>query len=226
MVSQKFLFADFLTDPKIYALNQGFWTAQLRSKLPHETLEKEHLYQMHFANGKKIYDGNPIYSALLKNQKSVRIIQKQPESERPEIKAWIHNTESDGIEIQELVISLELSYITKSVAMTLIAAWSKSEGDKKWMEGFIREKLGTVRSTALLYSYSEQVSEMDVFPSRKSISGQYKDKVIHRGDLNREKAIKEGLSGKKATQTHIKNQEETQNDQVLKKTKRGHKSTI
>ncbi len=147
MATQKFLFKNFLADPKVYALNQGFWTTQLRSQLSEEMLEKENLYQTHFANGKKVYDGNPIYSALLQNQKSVRIIQKQPKSEQPEIKAWIHETESDGTEIQELVIALELSYITKSVAMALISEWSKRREDKKEMERFIKEKLNQVRST-------------------------------------------------------------------------------
>lgn len=141
MAGQKFLFKNFLADPKVYALNQGYWVMQLRTWLPQESVEKRNLYQTHFANGKKNYDGNPIYSALLKNQKSVRIIQEQPESEQPEIGAWVSQTEVDGEAIQELVISMELTEITKQVVIALVAEWSKAETEASKMEQFIEDRL-------------------------------------------------------------------------------------
>lgn len=141
MATQRFLFKDFLADPKVYALNQGFWTKQIRSKFS-PLLERENLEETHFANGRKMYDGNPIYSALLKHHKAIRIIQEEPESEHSQISAWVNQTEANGEKIDELVIVLELSDISKSLAMDLISAWLKSERDKKWMENYIVEKLG------------------------------------------------------------------------------------
>jgi len=148
MAGQKFLFKNFLANPKVYALNQGYWVTQLRTWLPQASVEKENLYQTHFANGKKMYDGNPIYSALLKNQKSVRIIQEEPESEQPEISAWIHHTEYDGEMIQELVISTELTEVTKQIAIVLIAEWSKAETNGSNMEQFIEDQLNKLRISA------------------------------------------------------------------------------
>lgn len=148
MAGQKFLFKNFLSNPKVYALNQGYWVMQLRTWLPHTSVEKENLYQTHFANGKKMYDGNPIYSVLLKNRKSVRIIQEEPESERPEISAWIHQTEYDGEAIKELVISTELTEVTKQIAIALIAEWSKEETNGSNMEQFIEDQLSRLRINA------------------------------------------------------------------------------
>lgn len=148
MTGQKFLFKNFLADPKVYALNQGYWATQIRAWLPDAAVERENLYQTHFANGKKMHDGNPIYSALLKNRKSVRIIQEQPESEQPEIGAWISQTEVDGEAIQELVISTELTEITKQVVITLITEWSKAETGTSKMEEFIEKILSRFQATA------------------------------------------------------------------------------
>ena len=145
---RKVLFEKFLTNRRVYALNERYWKRQMQ-KFSSSIMESNDWYQAHFANGKKIYDGNPIYSALLKDHKSLRIIQKEPESDQPEIRAWVHQTEADGEQIHELVISMELSKVTSQVAIEFIAKWCKGKTGVLEMEDFITERLKTLKSTIL-----------------------------------------------------------------------------
>ncbi len=59
--------------------------------------------------GNEFYDGNPIYSFIIKKQnKGVWIIQEEPEESSIQISAWIEETELVGNEIiDELVLNLE-----------------------------------------------------------------------------------------------------------------------
>ena len=126
MAEQRFLFQNFLDDKKVYALNQGFWERQLNKLLPETDIIAKNWINNLYANRKKIYDGNPIYNVLIKPDKAIRIIQEKPESDQPEIGAWMQKTENDnGEPIEELVISLELSTVTKDIAVKLIQMWSK-----------------------------------------------------------------------------------------------------
>jgi hypothetical protein len=123
---QKFLFKNFLTNARVYGLNQAYWKKRILAHLPLDEVRQYPLYQTTFANGTKMLDGNPIYSFLLKNGKSVRIIQEEPESDTPQITAWLSETESlEGNKIEELVITLELSDITYPIALQLISIWSQ-----------------------------------------------------------------------------------------------------
>jgi len=94
-----------------------------------------------YANGTKIYDGNPIYSAKLENRKAIRIIQEEPESDTRQITAWVEETEDEHEnKIEELVISLELTRATRKLALELITAWA-SKISMKEMRSLIEEKI-------------------------------------------------------------------------------------
>jgi len=203
MAGQKFLFKNFLADPKVYALNQGYWATQIRAWLPDAAVERENLYQTHFANGKKMHDGNPMYSALLKNGKAVRIIQEEPESKQPEIGAWLNQTEINGKIIQEFVISTELTQITKQVVIALITEWSKPNNEVFEVERYISEQLEILRLTA---------ASPSVLRARKTISGQYKDKAVRLNYSDRQKTAK--------------TQESTEESESPEKPKRFKKITI
>ncbi len=138
----KFLFENFLRDKRVYVLNQSFWASQLGKAIPEDIIELKNWYHNEFANGLKIYDGNPIYSLLIRPNKSIRIIQEEPESVAPEITAWIQETEgNEKNKIEELVISLELSEQTKALTLELAHQWAKKDTNTSAMEDLIATKL-------------------------------------------------------------------------------------
>lgn len=142
MAKNKILFENFLTDKRVYHLNQNFWKNSVRNHLKKEKVKSENWLNDRYANGQKMYDGNPIYSLLLDAQKAVRIIQEEPECTSPEISAWIKATEDDQQNImQELVIVLELSNKTKQVALDFIRNWAEKEVQPSDMEELINQKL-------------------------------------------------------------------------------------
>lgn len=138
----KFLFKNFLKDRRVYALNQRYWEKELAKHLSEKQILKKNWVNQQFADGTLFYDGNPIFSLLLKKNKAVRIIQEEPESEQPEVGAWVQTTEDlQSNPINELVIALELSDLTKDLVVQLIHDWVKEEVDQTIMEGLITERL-------------------------------------------------------------------------------------
>jgi len=140
---QKFLFENFLNNKKVYALNEIFWARQLDKLLPSGSIEKKNWLHTRYANGKKMYNGNPIFSVLIKPDKAIRIIQEQPESDQPEIGAWVDIREGEnGHQVQELVISMELSDVTRDLAIQLMRTWSTMRISAGEMEVAIQERVG------------------------------------------------------------------------------------
>lgn len=138
----KFLFENFLKDKRVYVLNQNYWAHHLGKAITSDKVESENWYRNEFANGVKIYDGNPIYSLLIRPNKSIRIIQEEPESNAPEITAWIQQTEGHKRnKIEELVISLELSELTKELTLELVRKWADKDTGASNMEALIAAKL-------------------------------------------------------------------------------------
>ncbi|HMQ47306.1 MAG TPA: hypothetical protein PKA00_07670 [Saprospiraceae bacterium] len=119
-----FLFKNFLSDKRVYGLNER-WYSRLFYKLLGE--EPENYYQVSFRNGEKFYDGNPIFSVLVGNR-SVRIIQDMPESSKPFLTTTFKSVPEENID--ELVITLELSKEVKPVLTKLIKAWLQEGRDK------------------------------------------------------------------------------------------------
>lgn len=142
MKKNKILFKDFLRDKRVYGLNQNFWKNTLKKVLPFQQVKQENWYVTQYANGKKMYDGNPMYSVLLKPQKSIRIIQEAAETPTTEISAWLHTTEdAQQNPIKELVIVLELTSETKKIALDFIDLWTNVTTDVKKMQVLIDRTL-------------------------------------------------------------------------------------
>ncbi len=133
-----FLFPNFLEDKRTYALNQNYWK-KLTESIIQKNIKSNNIYTTTFANGLKMYDGNPIFSINLDQNKTVRIIQEEPESTNPEITAWIEDSAFEGQ--QELVIVLELSNLTKKTALDFISFWAKKGVSKNEMEKLIDERV-------------------------------------------------------------------------------------
>ena len=141
MIASKHLYRNFLNDRRVYNLNRGYWR-RILSKLGDNISIP--FYKEYFANGTAFYDGNPIISAYIPElKKSIRIIQEEPECEEIELGAWTEATEVDNKNIEELVITLELSKEASKVAKELITAWLQEDLN----DGQIDNILGKVYSS-------------------------------------------------------------------------------
>ncbi len=130
-----FLYRDFLSDRRVYHLNEAFYN-RLFQKLTKK--KPAPFFTVQFKNGEKFYDGNPIFSTLTDNR-IVRIIQEEPESETPVISAWLDKATDKNLD--ELVISLELSKEARPVLEQLIKKWVVEKLDQQGMERFIHETI-------------------------------------------------------------------------------------
>jgi hypothetical protein len=136
-----FLYKNFLVKKVIYNQNESYWKRYVKKALEPKVIEHESWLKNQYANGTKIYDGNPIYSAKLQDGKAIRIIQEEPESETRQITAWMEETEDEHEnKIEELVISLELTRDTRKLALELIIVWASNISMKK-MLSLIEEKI-------------------------------------------------------------------------------------
>lgn len=131
----KFLFEDFLSNKKTYHLNEAYYNRIFRKITG---VKPTPYYNTQFNNGEKFYDGNPVFSALA-GGRLLRIIQEEPESPHPFLRATLEKTPEK--EIDELVITLELSQEIKPLLEELIRKWMVDTPDKEAMSLFIQEKL-------------------------------------------------------------------------------------
>jgi hypothetical protein len=137
-----FLYKNFLVKKTIYNQNESYWERYVRNALEPKVIEHEFWLENEYANGTKIYDGNPIYSAKLQNRKAIRIIQEEPESDTRQIAAWVEETEDEHEnKIEELVISLELTRDTRKLALDLIKTWASNTISMKKMQSLIAKKI-------------------------------------------------------------------------------------
>lgn len=137
-----FLYKNFLVKKIIYNQNESYWKRYVRDALSPEVIENESWLENEYANGTKIYDGNPIYSVKLQNKKAIRIIQEEPESDTRQIAAWVEETEDEHKNrIEELVISLELTRDTRKLTLELIKEWASDAISMKEMVVLIKKKI-------------------------------------------------------------------------------------
>lgn len=131
----KFLYANFLKDKRVYSLNEGFY-AKIIKRLTKDTPSS--FFNTQFRNGEKFYDGNPMYSVLV-DDRILRIIQEEPESDQLHITAWLDKaTDKD---LDELVISLELSKEATSILELLIKKWLVERLEKVQMQKIIDQAI-------------------------------------------------------------------------------------
>lgn len=142
----QFLYKDFLEDKRIYNLNVAYWRRYIRKVSNNREDVVFDWMNTSFGNGTHFYDGNPIVTVLLKNdRKAMRIIQEEPETDEIQIGAWLGEIEYEGIPYTELTISLELSKETKQIAQKLINSWIGSPKlNSQKMALFIDEALSNL----------------------------------------------------------------------------------
>jgi len=132
------LYKNFLTDKRVYCLNEAYYT-RLFKTLTNATPTA--YYTVHFNNGEKFYDGNPIFSVLSKDR-VLKIIQEAPDSETPFIYAWMGSpADSDK---KELTISLELSKETQITLQQLIQKWIVERVQITDMEQYLKSVFNTL----------------------------------------------------------------------------------
>jgi len=132
------LFKNFLEDQNVYILNVSYWQKTVTKILAESHWQKmqfKEYLNTSFANGTPFLDGNPIFNAVFENNKAIRIIQEEPESNEVAIAAWLDQVEDETI--PELVITLELSKESKQIADDFIKAWIVENVDVKKMQRLI-----------------------------------------------------------------------------------------
>ncbi len=151
----KHLFADFLTNKQVYQICKNYWEIKIEDLLfKHGITNLSPYLNTKFANGQDFNDGNPIVNLCDNRQnRAFRIIQEEPESEKETITAWTNKTEIEDKEIEELVISLELTPTTENIALDLISKWlitySSANTIEKYIE-YIRESISTSSEKELI----------------------------------------------------------------------------
>lgn len=139
------LYKQFLESEENYSESIDFWKTIVFTLLSVENLTFHNYLTTTKKDGSFYLDGNPIYNFRIDNtNRAVRIIQEEIETNNVEFSAWICTFESENEEIEELVISLELSQESTLLAIELINAWIINNFSKQKMERFI-DKLFTLK---------------------------------------------------------------------------------
>ena len=139
------LYKQFLESEENYSESIDFWKTIVFTLLSVENLTFHNYVTTTKKDGSFYLDGNPIYNFRIDNtNRAVRIIQEEIETNNVEFSAWIGTFESENEEIEELVISLELSQESTLLAIELINAWIINNFSKQKMERFI-DKLFTLK---------------------------------------------------------------------------------
>jgi hypothetical protein len=140
----KLLFPDFLDHPEIYDDAEAHWKARFDALAEKYHFTYTPYINVFASNGNKLRDGNPIFSAEVKNlNRAVRIIQEA--LEQPDdffISAWLDTFPIDEDNpLNELVIPLVLSEETQELAERLIVHWLVEGRGKEEMERVLEEEL-------------------------------------------------------------------------------------
>jgi hypothetical protein len=149
--SKDILYASFLESAKAYNLAEGYWQRMTRQVAEEAGLAFHRFYRNRYANGEKMYEGNPIFNAYFpERHKLVRIIQYLPEPGDLPISAWLSSwpataapvgsarPERQGAPIPELTISLALTRETAAIARRLLRQWIVEDGSPEEMEGEVK----------------------------------------------------------------------------------------
>lgn len=121
----KHLFKNFLEDHKTYVLAENFWSKTIEKMLVDSKIPIRKWLATKYNDGERFYDGDPIFSLIhLEIPRALRIIQIEPKSENPFIKAWIEKqVDENEREIDVLAITLELCEETKQITINLVKWW-------------------------------------------------------------------------------------------------------
>lgn len=136
------LYADFLENKRTYNLAQGAWK-RLLNKVLKDSGYTHSPYLNELQNGKKEYDGNPIFNAYIPEiKRAIRIIQVSPKEEGDDISAWVDDIElQKTINTKELVLDLKLSKKAKKLAEKLIGEWINQQLDDASVNNLLSENV-------------------------------------------------------------------------------------
>ena len=153
------LYKQFLESEENYSESIDFWKTIVFTLLSVENLTFHNYLTTTKKDGSFYLDGNPIYNFRIDNtNRAVRIIQEEIETNNVEFSAWISTFESENEEIEELVISLELSQESTLLAIELINAWIINNFSKQKMERFI-DKLFTLKENIFNTNTKQPIAE-------------------------------------------------------------------
>lgn len=141
-------FEDFLVDHDIYDENEQWWNCGIQFLLMPYQIEYQQYINARFRNGKKFYNGNPMYNALVGDKKrAFKIIQENPkEKDRLAITGWVSNFENEEEEqIEELTISMILSNRTNKIAQSWIEKWVVESVEKQVINELIERDINALQ---------------------------------------------------------------------------------
>ncbi len=134
------LFKDFLESEDEYNDNIDLWKTIVYTLLSVENLTFNEYLQTTKKDGSLYIDGNPIFHFRINNSnRAVRIVQEEIETNHVVFTGWLNTLELENENIEELVISLELSQESILLAIELINAWIINKFSKQKMNKFIKK---------------------------------------------------------------------------------------
>lgn len=153
------LFTNFLEDTAVYQQNIDFWKKIIYPLLSVEKIEFKEYLSTTKKDGSLYTDGNPIFNMkVIHSNRALRIIQEEIEMETVEFSAWLDTIEIENEQIDELVISLELSHESTLLAINLINAWLIGNFSKHKMEKHINTLLSLKKSIFITDFSSSKVA--------------------------------------------------------------------
>ncbi len=152
----KYLFGNFLEDQNVYLQNEEYYNNLFKKITGHKP---KSYYNTKYANGDKFLNGNPIFSTKY-NNRLIRIIQDEPESDGPYLYARIEEKDD---RTYELVINLELSKEIELKLADYLKKWFKEKVSPKEM-GQIFKSYDIQKEEA---SHQEVIKESEIIYQKK-----------------------------------------------------------
>lgn len=124
-------FSNYLDDEDVYNALEKYWIDMFYMLLQQENIDSSDwicpYYNTTFGNGKKMMDGNPIFSAISeKRNKVIKIIQESPK-DGDVLSYWINSSIGNNQSQKELVIICTLNNCNLKKIKDIIISWIKGK---------------------------------------------------------------------------------------------------
>lgn len=122
-------FDHYLDDEEVYAALEKYWIDMFFMWLAKEKIDDSDwitpYYNTTFGNGKKMMDGNPIFSAKsIKNDKVIKIIQENPVNGNV-LSYWSNRSMDNDHNENELVVVCTLNHRNLEKVKEVIISWMR-----------------------------------------------------------------------------------------------------